>query len=45
LLSGGRLVVQPTVSWLEKEYAALGVPRDVGRLCQDIIRRVDNLYP
>src|SRR5260370_15074830 len=26
LLSGGRLVVQPTVSWLEDEYAALGVP-------------------
>jgi probable F420-dependent oxidoreductase len=26
LLSGGRLVVLPTVSWLEEEYAALGVP-------------------
>ena len=26
LLSGGRLVVQPTVSWLEEEYEALGVP-------------------
>jgi probable F420-dependent oxidoreductase len=26
LLSGGRLVVQPTVSWLAEEYAALGVP-------------------
>jgi alkanesulfonate monooxygenase SsuD/methylene tetrahydromethanopterin reductase-like flavin-dependent oxidoreductase (luciferase family) len=26
LLSGGRLVVQPTVSWLPGEYAALGVP-------------------
>jgi probable F420-dependent oxidoreductase len=26
LLSGGRLVMQPTVSWLEEEYAALGVP-------------------
>lgn len=25
-LSGGRLVVQPTVSWHEEEYAALGVP-------------------
>lgn len=25
LLSGGRLVVQPTVSWHEDEYAALGV--------------------
>lgn len=26
LLAGGRLVVQPTVSWSEGEYAALGVP-------------------
>ncbi len=26
LLSGGRLVVLPTVSWLEEEYRALGVP-------------------
>jgi probable F420-dependent oxidoreductase len=26
LLSGGRLVVQPTVSWLPGEYGALGVP-------------------
>jgi len=26
LLAGGRLVVQPTVSWSEREYAALGVP-------------------
>jgi len=26
LLSGGRLVVQPTVSWLADEYDALGVP-------------------
>ncbi len=26
LLSRGRLVVQPTVSWHEQEYAALGVP-------------------
>jgi probable F420-dependent oxidoreductase len=26
LVSGGRLVVQPTVSWLEEEYAALAVP-------------------
>jgi probable F420-dependent oxidoreductase len=26
LISGGRLVVLPTVSWLEEEYAALGVP-------------------
>ena len=26
LLSEGRLVVQPTVSWLEEEYVAMGVP-------------------
>jgi probable F420-dependent oxidoreductase len=26
LLSGGRLVVQPTVSWLREEYETLGVP-------------------
>jgi alkanesulfonate monooxygenase SsuD/methylene tetrahydromethanopterin reductase-like flavin-dependent oxidoreductase (luciferase family) len=26
LISGGRLVVLPTVSWLDEEYAALGVP-------------------
>jgi probable F420-dependent oxidoreductase len=26
LLARGRLVVQPTVSWAEEEYAALGVP-------------------
>src|SRR6478735_7803775 len=26
LLSGGRLVVQPTVSWHQDEYEALGVP-------------------
>jgi alkanesulfonate monooxygenase SsuD/methylene tetrahydromethanopterin reductase-like flavin-dependent oxidoreductase (luciferase family) len=26
LMSEGRLVVQPTVSWLDEEYAAMGVP-------------------
>ncbi len=26
LLSEGRLIVQPTVSWLDEEYAAMGVP-------------------
>jgi probable F420-dependent oxidoreductase len=26
LLSGGRLIVQPTVSWHRAEYAALGIP-------------------
>ena len=36
LLSGGRLVVQPTVSWLEEEYAALGVPfRERGDLLDE----------
>jgi probable F420-dependent oxidoreductase len=36
LLSGGRLVVQPTVSWLEEEYAALGVPfEDRGALLDE----------
>src|SRR5215831_6786619 len=36
LLSGGRLVVQPTVSWLKKEYAALGVPfRQRGHLLDE----------
>ena len=29
LLSGGRLVVQPTVSWHRAEYEALGVPFDL----------------
>jgi probable F420-dependent oxidoreductase len=39
LLSGGRLVVQPTVSWLEEEYAALGVPfRSRGDLLDDHLR-------
>jgi probable F420-dependent oxidoreductase len=36
LLSEGRLVVQPTVSWHEEEYAALGVPfRRRGRLLDE----------
>lgn len=26
LISDGRLIVQPTVSWLDEEYAAMGVP-------------------
>jgi probable F420-dependent oxidoreductase len=39
LLSGGRLVVQPTVSWLEEEYAALGVPfRSRGDLLDEHLR-------
>jgi probable F420-dependent oxidoreductase len=36
LLSEGRLVVQPTVSWMEEEYAALGVPfRRRGKLLDE----------
>ena len=36
LLSEGRLVVQPTVSWHEEEYAALGVPfRKRGKLLDE----------
>jgi probable F420-dependent oxidoreductase len=39
LLSGGRLVVLPTVSWLEEEYAALGVPfRSRGDLLDEHLR-------
>lgn len=39
LLSGGRLVVQPTVSWLAEEYAALGVPfRRRGDLLDEHLR-------
>ncbi len=36
LLSEGRLVVQPTVSWHEQEYTALGVPyRERGKRLDD----------
>jgi probable F420-dependent oxidoreductase len=36
LISGGRLVVQPTVSWSEDEYAALAVPfRQRGRILDE----------
>jgi probable F420-dependent oxidoreductase len=39
LVSGGRLVVQPTVSWLPEEYAALGVPFDArGDLLDEHLR-------
>jgi probable F420-dependent oxidoreductase len=39
LISGGRLVVLPTVSWLEEEYAALGVPfRSRGDLLDEHLR-------
>lgn len=49
LLSEGRLVVQPTVSWLEEEYAAMGVPFNRrGRILDeqlDIMRRVWSRSP
>lgn len=36
LLAGGRLVVQPTVSWSQGEYDALGVPfRERGRILDE----------
>ncbi len=39
LISGGRLVVLPTVSWLAEEYAALGVPfRARGDLLDEHLR-------
>jgi probable F420-dependent oxidoreductase len=39
LLSGGRLVVLPTVSWLAEEYEALGVPfRSRGDLLDEHLR-------
>jgi len=45
LLSGGRLVVQPTVSWLEEEYAALGVPfRSRGDLLDEHLRAWEVLW-
>jgi alkanesulfonate monooxygenase SsuD/methylene tetrahydromethanopterin reductase-like flavin-dependent oxidoreductase (luciferase family) len=37
LLSGGRLIVLPTVSWLDEEYEAIGVPfRSRGELLDDV---------
>ena len=45
LLSGGRLVVQPTVSWLAQEYAALGVPfRRRGDLLDEHLRAWEVLW-
>ena len=36
LLSEGRLIVQPTVSWLEEEYVAMGVPfRSRGKILDE----------
>jgi probable F420-dependent oxidoreductase len=45
LLSEGRLVVQPTVSWHEAEYEALGVPfRRRGRLLDEHLAAWDVLW-
>jgi probable F420-dependent oxidoreductase len=45
LLSGGRLVVLPTVSWLEEEYQALGVPfRSRGDLLDEHLRAWATLW-
>jgi len=47
-LSGGRLVVQPTVSWHRDEYDALGVPfgqrgEILGRAARDMGRSLERL--
>jgi probable F420-dependent oxidoreductase len=45
LLSDGRLVVQPTVSWHEDEYRALGVPfRRRGRLLDEHLQAWKRLW-
>ena len=45
LLSEGRLVVQPTVSWHEDEYRALGVPfRRRGRLLDEHLQAYKRLW-
>ena len=45
LLSGGRLVVLPTVSWLAEEYEALGVPfRSRGELLDEHLQSWATLW-
>jgi probable F420-dependent oxidoreductase len=45
LLSEGRLVVQPTVSWSRDEYAALGVPFERrGRILDEQLEILDLLW-
>ncbi|MCA1981860.1 TIGR03619 family F420-dependent LLM class oxidoreductase [Nocardioides nematodiphilus] len=45
LLSEGRLVVQPSVSWSRDEYAALGVPfRQRGRILDEQLRILELLW-
>ena len=45
LLSEGRLVVQPTVSWSRDEYAALGVPfGQRGRILDEQLEIMDRLW-
>ncbi|MEM9890340.1 MAG: TIGR03619 family F420-dependent LLM class oxidoreductase [Actinomycetota bacterium] len=44
-LSGGRLVVQPTVSWHRDEYEALGVPFDRrGRILDEQLQALKELW-
>jgi probable F420-dependent oxidoreductase len=46
LLSEGRLVVQPTVSWHEDEYQALGVPfKQRGELLDEHLAAWSELWP
>ena len=45
LLSEGRLVVQPTVSWSRDEYAALGIPFERrGRILDEQLQIMDRLW-
>ncbi|GAA1502950.1 TIGR03619 family F420-dependent LLM class oxidoreductase [Nocardioides humi] len=45
LLSEGRLVVQPNVSWSKDEYAALGVPfRERGRILDEQLEVMDLVF-
>jgi len=45
LLSEGRLVVQPSVSWSKDEYAALGVPfRERGRVLDEQLAVMDLVF-
>ena len=45
LLSGGRLVVQPSVSWSRDEYAALGVPfHRRGRILDEQLAVLDQVW-
>ena len=44
-LSEGRLVVQPTVSWHEDEYEALGVPfHERGKILDEVLAAMTRLW-